>query len=58
MELWHYSGDGKMICNNCGSEVWYLAGGYICTGDNKPSREGCFNEDEEDDNGRAESGTK
>lgn len=43
---WYYDADGNMICKRCGSEVWFLEKGYICTGEKKASREPCFNEDE------------
>lgn len=38
---WYFDNDGKMRCNTCASEVWYLVGGYICSGKIE-----CFNENE------------
>lgn len=43
---WHYgSADsdpdpGKMWCGDCGSEVYALEGGYICSGCERHERQG------------------
>lgn len=29
---WHYGEDARMWCYDCDAEVWYLGGGWICTG--------------------------
>lgn len=39
----HYDDDGVLRCNKCLAEVWYLAGGYICSG-----KAQCINEDDDE----------